>query len=549
MLSKALILAANSGYGQPWNIDNFTYDGTPMNTRKLSGLYSYNPRGLFFRADGTELYAISNGGTINTYSLSTAWDISTASYVTYHSPGSITTAGGLFFSSDGLRMYVMRVDNSTVRQYSLSSAWDVSSETFVQSFSVIDPFIDINDVFFSSDGLNMYVVGKGSSTGNPNYVHQYSLSTAWDISTASSYNFFSLSGTKALALFFSSNGDTLYALTDGNNTIYQYALSTAWDTKTASTNPSTFYVPFDGNKEQVSFFFRPNGSTLYVLDWFMGAVSQYSLGTVWDITTASYQKPTTRYFEPSSAQVGSPQGSFFKSDGTKMYLVVANAGVPDSTKAIFEYSLSTAWDISSASYVQNFSVAAQDISPTGVFISPDGFNMYVVGTTGDDVNQYELSTAWDISTASFIQNFSVAAQTTYPRSLFFKPDGTKMYVAGSDTDTVNEYALSTAWNISSASYTQTFSVAATVSAISSIVFKPDGTKMYASNDGNTVIKVTEFSLSTGWDISTAAFVRSFYPNSLVPQQRFLKSVSFNTLGSRMYISDSETNAFWQYDLT
>lgn len=175
--------------------------------------------------------------------------------------------------------------------------------------------------------------------------------------------------------------------------------------------------------------------------------------------------------------------------------------------------------------------------------------MYVLGSTGDDVNQYELSTAWDISTASYIQNFYLSAQTNDPTALFFNSDGTKMYVGTRDTDMINEYALSTAWNISSASYTQGISIIAFFGDISSIVFKPDGTKMYGTSNGSNATLVKEFSLSTAWDISTLAFVRSFSVSRTVPQQRSLTAVAFNTLGSRMYVSDGTTDAFWQYDLT
>jgi hypothetical protein len=74
------------------------------------------------------------------------------------------------------------------------------------------------------------------------------------------------------------------------------------------------------------------------------------------------------------------------------------------------------------------------------------------------VNEYDLSTAWDITTASYLQNFSVAAQETNPQDLFFKPDGTKMYVIGSSGDDVNEYDLSTAWDVTTASYLQNFTL-------------------------------------------------------------------------------------------
>jgi len=99
------------------------------------------------------------------------------------------------------------------------------------------------------------------------------------------------------------------------------------------------------------------------------------------------------------------------------------------------------WDISTAVYLQNFSVTTQETVPTGIFFKSDGLKMYVIGATGDDVNEYDLGSAWNISTAVYLQNFSVAAQDIVPQSVFFKPDGMKMYVIGADGDDVNEYDL------------------------------------------------------------------------------------------------------------
>jgi DNA-binding beta-propeller fold protein YncE len=106
-----------------------------------------------------------------------------------------------------------------------------------------------------------------------------------------------------------------------------------------------------------------------------------------------------------------------------------------------EYDLSTAWDISTASFLQNFFVIEQEVSPGGIFFKPDGLKMYIVGSTGNEVNEYDLSTAWDVSTASFLQNFSVIAQSTNPQGLFFKPDGTKMYIMDGSDDKVFQYSI------------------------------------------------------------------------------------------------------------
>jgi len=152
----------------------------------------------------------------------------------------------------------------------------------------------------------------------------------------------------------------------------------------------------------------------------------------WDLSYAVWQGSPVNFFRVN-AQEANPQDIIFKPDGLKMYVVGS------SSDTVNEYDLSTAWDITTASYSQLFSVAAQETNPTGVFFKPDGTKMYVVGSTGDDVNEYNLSTAWDISTASYSQNFSVAAQDILPTGIFFKPDGLKMYVIGNSTDAIWSY--------------------------------------------------------------------------------------------------------------
>ena len=50
------------------------------------------------------------------------------------------------------------------------------------------------------------------------------------------------------------------------------------------------------------------------------------------------------------------------------------------------------------------SVNAQDSQPEALFFKPDGSKMYIIGRTTDDIFEYDLSTAWDITTISFLQS-------------------------------------------------------------------------------------------------------------------------------------------------
>ena len=203
-----------------------------------------------------------------------------------------------------------------------------------------------------------------------------------------------------------------------------------WDISTAAFLQLFSVAVEEAEPKEV--FFNPAGTKMYVIGTVGDDVNEYDLGTAWDVSTAVW----LQLFSVAGQEV-SPQGLFFNSYGTKMY-VLGTAG-----DDVNEYDLGTPWDVSTAVWLQLFSVAGEELTPIALFFNPDGTKMYVMGTTGDDVNEYDLGTAWDVSTAVWLQLFSVAGQDLNPRGLFFNPDGTKMYLVGDDGDDVNEYDVST----------------------------------------------------------------------------------------------------------
>ena len=205
-----------------------------------------------------------------------------------------------------------------------------------------------------------------------------------------------------------------------------------------------------------------------------------------------------------SGQESSPAGLFFSPDGLKMYV---NGSTGDDVN---EYTLGTAWDITTATFVTVFSTASQDSAPADIFFKPDGLTMFVLGDTNNTVYQYTLGTAWSVATASYAsKSFSVNTQEGTPAGLWFKPDGTTMYVVGTTNDTVYQYTSGTAWDISTASYASKFySVAAQESSPSQVNLSADGTKMWVL--GIAGDDIWEYSLGSAWDVSTATPVNNFY---------------------------------------
>ncbi len=151
--------------------------------------------------------------------------------------------------------------------------------------------------------------------------------------------------------------------------------------------------------------------------------------------------------------------------------------------SVDEYNLGTSWDVSSAVYVREYSVIAKETSPHGVFFKPDGSRMYTIGFNGDSVDEYNLGTSWDVSSAVYVREYDVSAKETEPNGLFFKPDGSRMYTIGNNGDSVDEYNLGTSWDVSSAVYVREYSVIAKETNPTGVFFKPDGSRMYTIGHG------------------------------------------------------------------
>jgi len=224
-------------------------------------------------------------------------------------------------------------------------------------------------------------------------------------------------------------------------------------------------------------FFSPDGLKMYIIGVTGDDVNEYNLSTAWVVSSAVFVTSFS-----ISSQETLPQGLFFRADGTKMYVIGT------AVDTVFQYTLSTPWSVATASYDSiSFSVAGQDLTPNGITFRPNGLSMYMVGGTNDSVYQYTLSTAWNVSTATFLQSFSVSGQETTPTGVTFTSDGSRMFVIGSVGDDVNVYNLTTPWDISTSVFVNVFSVSAQDTAPAGIYIKPDGTKMYIMGQGNDTV--------------------------------------------------------------
>jgi hypothetical protein len=175
----------------------------------------------------------------------------------------------------------------------------------------------------------------------------------------------------------------------------------------------------------------------------------------------------------------------------------------------------------------------------------DGTKFYMAGiNSGGKIFQYSLSTAYDISTASYDSvNFSFASQDPYPTAATFNNNGTKLFMLGQDNNNVYEYSLSSAYNISTLSYTTSFSVSSEAIDGQGLAFNADGTKMYYSKDGGSAA-VYSYSLSSAFDISTASYDNTNYNWSGTTTDG--SSLQFSNDDSKFYLVSSGADAVYQF---
>ena len=275
----------------------------------------------------------------------------------------------------------------------------------------------------------------------------------------------------------------------------------------------------------LSFSNVPAGGSRWTYSAPIGASGGY------DLENAKYDNVSWS----TSAEETSPYGIAFKSDGLVMY-IIGNGG-----DDVNEFTLSVAYDISSPVFVQKFSVATEDLSPLGVHFSPSGLEMYVAGNINSSIYQYTLGTAWNVSTAVFTRTFAAATWETSVQGVTFKSDGTEMYVVGDVAQNVNQFTLSVAWDISTATITNIFSVALQDTQPNDVTFNPAGTVMLMAASSSDA--VYQYSLGTAWDVSTAVFSKSF---SVALQDGRPEGLAFNSVGDKMFVVGGEFNNILQY---
>jgi hypothetical protein len=213
---------------------------------------------------------------------------------------------------------------------------------------------------------------------------------------------------------------------------------------------------------------------------------------LWEIVLDCYVSGNSKQFTTYDVE-----RFVFNPTGTKMFAIPVAL-----EEVIYEYTLSSAWDISTATYSQQ-----KDFGPsmTSTFIYGLDFNptgtILLLSTRGDDkISRANLSTAWDISSATYISS-SAALTGGFKGNINVRNNGFKVYAISTNDQTIYQFSMSTAYDPTTITYDSiSLYVGDLGSTVRSFYMDMDGDKIYAD------YQVQQYDIGTSFNLSTASKV-------------------------------------------
>ncbi|MEQ9403305.1 MAG: tandem-95 repeat protein [Cyclobacteriaceae bacterium] len=499
-----------------------------------------SPFSLTFNNDGTRFYIMGSGtDRVHQYSLSSPFDITSTVSLEGNYYVGLGNPNSLAFNSDGTRFYVGTTTGHQIHQYNLSNAFDVTSGTISSAGSSEALYNSVFDFIFTNNGSEIFVLNTTDG------INHFSLSTAYDVSSTFTEieDVFSVASEESntYGIVISPSGTRLFAIGTSGDDINQYELNVPSYAE-AISNDGSLIGSFKSFGLTGETFANPGGTLVYNTDYqisnlpaglvpvieisgnglngtlsFSGKAtdhessddissltftfnnSAFTGGDASSVTNAvaassdisidfrNNSTPIVAYgtlpnaagatlnsstFDVSSEDI-TPEGMAFNSDGTKVFVVGSNGD------AVYEYHLSNPYDITSGvTYSDNsHAVGTEDYWPTGVRFSTDGLTMFVSGRGSNEINQYNLTSAFDLSgTITHQGTLDVSNESSIAHDLAFSPDGRTLMVCGPD---IYQYSLTNPFDITTdVSYVGMFDQ---VQTIYSIDFGPDGTQILYTN--------------------------------------------------------------------
>jgi hypothetical protein len=220
--------------------------------------------------------------------------------------------------------------------------------------------------------------------------------------------------------------------------MWTFDLSTPYDTSTSTRiSTNTVFPPSGSGDGLIDFYIDPTGYKIYALKKQNGGKIDFgTMTTAWDVNTITWNStgwtPSQgRISNQSGTAVAQKAGFFWSHDGLNIYTTSGG------WQYVTQYTCSTAWDLSTASYTaEKFDPAGQGL---GSGMMSETGERAVIVNHNNQIRQYDMSTPYDISTAS-ISNGSVKYVNDSDNGLWWDHrNGDKFYIMTNMDQSSTEY--------------------------------------------------------------------------------------------------------------
>ena len=248
--------------------------------------------------------------------------------------------------------------------------------------------------------------------------------------------------------------------------------------------------------------FNPDGTKMYSTGKSQNKIYMYNLTTPFTVTTATYASKLCSLVGENDALAFR-----FNSNGTAIFVLDTKA-----TETIDKYSLTTAYDISTCSLVAG---SPQDfgggMEMRSFAFSNDGNKIFIFDQDGNSnkhsIKQYSLSNSFDLSNPTLIteykgHNNDLNSIEDHAQGLEFSSDGTKMFITGSDEETILAFSLSNPFDLTTTVTYDGEHIVTDVEQLGAITFSADGSKMFVAdwNNSDDDRGVYQYDLTCGFGV-------------------------------------------------
>lgn len=250
----------------------------------------------------------------------------------------------LTFNADGTRLY--RAGGNNVYVIPVSTPWDISTADYISQVSYtigasLPPYLPggfQSGVAWNATGTQLSLIASG---GGYNYTQvtatvttPYDLTTFTGLTVAGS----AMSLMSASSIVFGDSGNKAYVM--GGGAVNVFNLPSPYNWVGSSATPDIVYnlaavLGLYNYPQQIAF--SPDGSVGIVIQsgaTYEGVITQFQLGTPWDITTVNTGTATSLTVSPSMGYVGFG-GCTVKPDFSQLYVT---GGM--MSQYIYQYTIS-----------------------------------------------------------------------------------------------------------------------------------------------------------------------------------------------------------------